>query len=97
MTILERQIIKNMHKRGNIHKMYGKWCIKTVDVEKAIQEALWDDSRWLIELSIEERNKIQKVLDGMIKRGIVRYSKGYANRGLSMILEKKYWELYKAI
>lgn len=95
MTDKEKVIIKNIHKRGNIYKTHGKFCIYTVNVEKAIQKALFDDDRWLLMLSTEERDKIQKVLDGMIQQGIIRYSR-YTNQ-LHMILEKKYWELYNSI
>lgn len=108
MTDKEKAIIKNIKK--HVSKHYGKWCIKTVDVEIAIARALYGDKygrdMWRHQMNAQEKANADKVFGGMIKQGLIRYTAqpreqreagGSCNYHCNMIIEKKFWDLYNQV
>lgn len=105
MTDTEKTIIKNI--KRHVSKHYGKWCIKTADVKVAIAQGMYGDKygkdMWAFQMNPEEKAKADKVFEGMINKGLIRYTTqrranrkagGSCNYHINMIIEKKFWDLY---
>ena len=105
MNEKEKAIIKGIKK--HVSKYYGKWCIKRVDVEIEIARALYGDKygkdMWRHQMNPEEKAKADKVFEGMINKGLIRYTTqrranrkagGSCNYHINMIIEKRFWDLY---
>ena len=108
MNEKEKAIIKGIKK--HVSKHYGKWCIKRVDVEIEIARALFGDKygkdMWRFQMNPEEKAKADKVFEGMMKRGLIRYTTqpranreagGSINYHCNMIVEKKFWDLFNQV
>lgn len=104
MTDTEKIIIKNI--KSHVSKHYGKWCIKMADVKVAIAQGMYGDkygkNMWAFQMNPEEKAKADKVFEGMISRGMIRYTKqrkakGSLNYHCNMIIEKRFWDLYNQI
>lgn len=104
MTDTEKAIIKNI--KSHVSKRYGKWCISTVEVKISIARGMYGDKygkdMWRFQMNEEEKTKADKVFEGMISKGLIRYTKqrkakGSLNYHCRMVIEKGFWDLYNQI
>lgn len=110
MTDKEKSIIKNIKSR--VRKYYGKWVVKTDDVNWAIAKAMYGEKYGAIDgwhtMTKEECDIVKTILDKMIEKGLVRYTiqphaaykKAHGKIWYDpcrMVIEKRFWDLYNQV